>query len=172
MKAATVDEAIADIRKGRMVIVRDSMDRENEGDLVFAAQKVTASKVNFMIKEGGGLICVALTRESAANLELSPNSLRVRLYGLGRRAKGNHLRDLRFRPRRHDTSPGIPRCALVRPGSPRSRLSREGSARWCPGAPWAYRGGCGPSATCRSETRGGHLRDFGQERLRGPLAFS
>jgi 3,4-dihydroxy 2-butanone 4-phosphate synthase/GTP cyclohydrolase II len=72
MKAATVDEAIADIRKGRMVIVRDSMDRENEGDLVFAAEKATVSNVNFMIKEGGGLICVALTRESAANLKLPP----------------------------------------------------------------------------------------------------
>ncbi len=72
MKASTVDEAIADIRKGRIVIVRDSMDRENEGDLVFAAEKVTAAKVNFMIKEAGGLLCVALTREAAVNLELPP----------------------------------------------------------------------------------------------------
>ncbi|MEO6873730.1 MAG: bifunctional 3,4-dihydroxy-2-butanone-4-phosphate synthase/GTP cyclohydrolase II [Opitutaceae bacterium] len=72
MKAATIDDALADLRRGRMVIVRDSLDRENEGDLVFAAQKATPAMVNFMIKEGGGLICVALPRETAVNLELPP----------------------------------------------------------------------------------------------------
>ena len=73
MKATTtIDEALADLRRGRMVIVRDSLDRENEGDLVMAAQAATTAKVNFMIKEGGGLICVAVTREIAVNLGLSP----------------------------------------------------------------------------------------------------
>jgi 3,4-dihydroxy 2-butanone 4-phosphate synthase/GTP cyclohydrolase II len=72
MKASTIEQALADIRRGRMVIVRDSMDRENEGDLVVAAQKATASAVNLMIREGGGLICVAMPRESAAYLGLPP----------------------------------------------------------------------------------------------------
>jgi 3,4-dihydroxy 2-butanone 4-phosphate synthase/GTP cyclohydrolase II len=72
MKAAKIEDALADIRRGRMLIVCDSMDRENEGDLVVAAQKATAASVNFMIKEGGGLICVALPRESATHLGLSP----------------------------------------------------------------------------------------------------
>jgi 3,4-dihydroxy 2-butanone 4-phosphate synthase/GTP cyclohydrolase II len=72
MKAATIAEALADMRRGRMVIVRDGMDRENEGDLIIAAQRATAAAVNFMIKEAGGLICVAMTRESAVNLELPP----------------------------------------------------------------------------------------------------
>lgn len=72
MKASTIQEILSDIRRGRMVIVRDSLDRENEGDLVLAAQKVTADAVNFMIKEGGGLICVAVTRESAVHLGLPP----------------------------------------------------------------------------------------------------
>jgi len=72
MKTATIDEALAELRRGRMVIVRDSLDRENEGDLVFAAQKATPAMVNFMIKAGGGLICVALPRESAVQLGLPP----------------------------------------------------------------------------------------------------
>jgi len=72
MKASSIEEALGDIRRGRMVIVRDSLDRENEGDLVVAAQKATAASVNFMIKEGGGLICVAMPRESAVHLGLPP----------------------------------------------------------------------------------------------------
>src|SRR5882724_1966817 len=72
MKPATVEEALSDIRRGRMVIVRDSMDRENEGDLIMAAEKATPAAVNFMIKQGGGLICVALTREAAVHFDLPP----------------------------------------------------------------------------------------------------
>ena len=68
---ANVEEALKDIRRGRMVIVRDSSDRENEADLVVAAQKASAGDINFMIRHGGGLICVALTRERALKLGLS-----------------------------------------------------------------------------------------------------
>ena len=66
----TVEKAIEDIREGRMVIVADDEDRENEGDLVMAAAKVTPDHVNFMTKYGRGLICVALTDERADALEL------------------------------------------------------------------------------------------------------
>ena len=66
----TVEQAIADIREGRMVIVADDEDRENEGDLVMAAAKVTPDHVNFMTKHGRGLICVALTDERADALDL------------------------------------------------------------------------------------------------------
>ena len=66
----TVDKAIEDIREGRMVIVADDEDRENEGDLVMAAAKVTPDHVNFMTKYGRGLICVALTDERADALDL------------------------------------------------------------------------------------------------------
>ena len=66
----TVDKAIEDIREGRMVIVADDEDRENEGDLVLAAAKVTPDHVNFMTKYGRGLICVALTDERADALDL------------------------------------------------------------------------------------------------------
>ena len=68
----TIEEAAREIRKGRMVIVRDSLDRENEADLVIAAEKVSPPAINFMIKQGGGLICVALTRERAMKLGLAP----------------------------------------------------------------------------------------------------
>jgi len=66
----TVERAIEDIREGRMVIVADDEDRENEGDLVMAAAKVTPDHVNFMTKYGRGLICVALTDERADALDL------------------------------------------------------------------------------------------------------
>jgi 3,4-dihydroxy 2-butanone 4-phosphate synthase/GTP cyclohydrolase II len=66
----SIEEVIADIRAGRMVIVVDDEDRENEGDLVMAAEKVTPEAVNFMTKHGRGLICVPITEERAAQLGL------------------------------------------------------------------------------------------------------
>ena len=65
-----VEEAIADIGSGKMVIVADDEDRENEGDLVCAASEITADHVNFMTKYGRGLICVALTLDRADALDL------------------------------------------------------------------------------------------------------
>jgi transcriptional regulator with XRE-family HTH domain len=56
----SIDEAIADVRAGKMVVVLDDEDRENEGDLVMAAQMVTPAAVNFMRKHAGGLICVPM----------------------------------------------------------------------------------------------------------------
>jgi 3,4-dihydroxy 2-butanone 4-phosphate synthase/GTP cyclohydrolase II len=65
-----VEDAIEDIRRGKLVIVADDEDRENEGDLVCAAEAVTPEIINFMTKHGRGLICVALTHERADELEL------------------------------------------------------------------------------------------------------
>jgi 3,4-dihydroxy 2-butanone 4-phosphate synthase/GTP cyclohydrolase II len=70
MKFDKVADAIEDIRQGRMIIVADDEDRENEGDLVMAASEVTADHVNFMAKYGRGLICVTLTPERADALDL------------------------------------------------------------------------------------------------------
>jgi 3,4-dihydroxy 2-butanone 4-phosphate synthase/GTP cyclohydrolase II len=67
---ATIEEAIEEIRRGRMVVVCDGEDRENEGDLVMAAQFATPEAVNFMAKEGRGLICLALTGERCEQLGL------------------------------------------------------------------------------------------------------
>src|SRR5215218_6517261 len=67
---ATVDEAIADVRDGRMVVVCDAEDRENEGDLVVAARFATPEAINFMAKEGRGLVCLALTPQRCDELGL------------------------------------------------------------------------------------------------------
>lgn len=67
-----IELAIEDIRKGKMVIVVDDEDRENEGDFIIAAQHTTPEVINFMSKEGRGLICAALTEERCEQLELKP----------------------------------------------------------------------------------------------------
>jgi 3,4-dihydroxy 2-butanone 4-phosphate synthase / GTP cyclohydrolase II len=67
---ATIEEAIEDIRAGRMVIVCDDEDRENEGDLTIAAEFATPDAINFMAREGRGLICLALTPERCDELGL------------------------------------------------------------------------------------------------------
>jgi 3,4-dihydroxy 2-butanone 4-phosphate synthase/GTP cyclohydrolase II len=69
-----IEDAIADIRAGRMVIVADDEDRENEGDLVCAGSAVTPEIINFMAREGRGLICLAITAERADELDLRPMS--------------------------------------------------------------------------------------------------
>ena len=74
MPLGTIEQAVADIRAGRFVIVADDEDRENEGDLVCAAQLVTPEMVNFMIKRAGGLICLALPGERVDQLGLTPMS--------------------------------------------------------------------------------------------------
>lgn len=66
----TIDEAIEDIEKGKMVILVDDEDRENEGDLCMAAEKVTPEAINFMAKYGRGLICLSLTPERVEELKL------------------------------------------------------------------------------------------------------
>ncbi len=67
-----VKEAIVEIQKGNMVIMLDDEDRENEGDLVYAAPLSTPEKVNFMATHAKGLICVSVTKETADKLELNP----------------------------------------------------------------------------------------------------
>jgi len=69
-KFNTIDEAIEDIEKGKMVILVDDEDRENEGDLCMAAEKVTPEAINFMAKHGRGLICLSLTSERVEALKL------------------------------------------------------------------------------------------------------
>jgi 3,4-dihydroxy 2-butanone 4-phosphate synthase / GTP cyclohydrolase II len=73
---ATVEEAVEEIRRGRMIVLVDDEDRENEGDLTMAAEKITPEAVNFMAKEGRGLICLALTEERCEALNLVPMSPR------------------------------------------------------------------------------------------------
>jgi len=69
---ATIEEALEEIKSGRMVVVVDDEDRENEGDLTMAAQFVTPEAVNFMAAHGRGLICLSITAERAEELRLHP----------------------------------------------------------------------------------------------------
>ena len=71
-----IEDIVADMRAGRMVILIDEEDRENEGDLIMAADHVTADAVNFMAKFGRGLICLTLTRERCESLQLPPMTAR------------------------------------------------------------------------------------------------
>lgn len=125
-KLHSIEEAIEEIKAGRMVIVVDDEDRENEGDFVAAAECMTPEMVNFMAKEGRGLICVPLTEErcEALNLELmvgrntaqfeTPFTVSVDLIG-------------------HGTTTGISASdrsktiqALVNPKTPAEELGRPG----------------------------------------------
>ena len=72
MQFASIADAAADIREGRMIIIVDDEDRENEGDLVCAAEKVTPEIINFMARHARGLICLPLTEERCDELHLSP----------------------------------------------------------------------------------------------------
>ncbi|HEX6905504.1 MAG TPA: 3,4-dihydroxy-2-butanone-4-phosphate synthase [Terriglobales bacterium] len=67
-----VESAVADIRAGRMVVVVDDEDRENEGDLTLAAEKVTPEAINFMARYGRGLVCLAMTEERLEHLRIGP----------------------------------------------------------------------------------------------------
>ncbi len=71
-KLNTIEEAIEDIRQGKMIIVVDDENRENEGDFIAAAEKVTPEMINFMATNGRGLICASLTEKRCKELDLAP----------------------------------------------------------------------------------------------------
>src|SRR5688572_28922550 len=70
MSLAKIEAALEEIRQGRMVILVDDEDRENEGDLVMAAEKVTPEAINFMATYARGLVCLSLTEERLRDLEI------------------------------------------------------------------------------------------------------
>ena len=70
MKIHTIEEALDDFRQGKFVIVVDDEDRENEGDFIVAAEKITPEKVNFMLQHGRGVLCCPITEERCAELDL------------------------------------------------------------------------------------------------------
>ena len=70
VKLSTIEEALADFREGKFVIVVDDEDRENEGDFITAAEMITPEKVNFMLQNGRGVLCAPITISRARELEL------------------------------------------------------------------------------------------------------
>ena len=130
---ATIEEAIEDIRQGKMVVVCDDEDRENEGDLTMAAQFVTPEAINFMAKEGRGLICLSLTPERCDELGLEPDGgqervvVRDAVHGLDRGANGRQHRHLRRRPRAHDPGRDRPEDEPARARAARPRVPAQGA---------------------------------------------
>jgi len=78
---ASIREALAELQAGRMIVIVDDEDRENEGDLMIAAEKITAEAINFMAARARGLICIAITSERADALELKPMVLQNTSWG-------------------------------------------------------------------------------------------
>ncbi|MBQ8422671.1 MAG: bifunctional 3,4-dihydroxy-2-butanone-4-phosphate synthase/GTP cyclohydrolase II [Coprobacter sp.] len=70
IKLNTIEEAVEDFKAGKIIIVVDDEDRENEGDFIVAAEKITPEQVNFMLKEGRGVLCAPITEQRCAELEL------------------------------------------------------------------------------------------------------
>ncbi|MCX7733056.1 MAG: bifunctional 3,4-dihydroxy-2-butanone-4-phosphate synthase/GTP cyclohydrolase II [candidate division WOR-3 bacterium] len=121
----TVREALKEFRQGRMLIVVDDEARENEGDLVCAAEKITPAKVNFMAKYGRGLICVALTADRARELELVPQTQNsTALHGTAWTVSVDAVRGTTTGISAHDRSITIK--ALVDPQTRPEDLARPG----------------------------------------------
>jgi hypothetical protein len=134
MQLNTPAEIIEDIRQGKMVILMDDEDRENEGDLVMAAEYVTPEAINFMAKYGRGLICLTLTKKRCKQLNLS---LMV---------------DANKSPFSTNFTVSIEAAEGVTTGrycAAWSYFSINGPGWWCAGAGWSYRSGL------RSGTPGG-----------------
>ena len=72
MKFSTIEQALEDLKNGKVILVADDEDRENEGDFICAAEFATTENVNFMASVGKGLICMPMSAELAARLELPP----------------------------------------------------------------------------------------------------
>ncbi|MBQ7823637.1 MAG: 3,4-dihydroxy-2-butanone-4-phosphate synthase, partial [Bacteroidaceae bacterium] len=70
IKLNSIEEAIVDFREGKFIIVVDDEDRENEGDFIIAAEKITPEKVNFMMTNGRGVLCAPITEERCKELDL------------------------------------------------------------------------------------------------------
>ena len=125
MKFSSIDSAVDDIKIGKPIIVIDSEDRENEGDLVIASELVTPDTINFMAKEGRGLICVSITSERSKELDLEPmdrrnSSLHETNFTISVDAKQNTTTGISA----FDRSKTI--LALINDGTQSSDLARPG----------------------------------------------
>ena len=156
---STIEEAIEEIRRGRMVVVCDGEDRENEGDLVMAAQFATPEAVNFMAKEARGLICLALTAERCERLGLNlmaakneaplQTAFTVTIEAAGGVSTGH----LRPRPGPHDPGGDRPRIRAARHRRPRPHVPAAGQRGRRAGAHRPHRGQRRPRPPRRPHAR-------------------
>ena len=177
MPIAPVPELVAELAAGRMVILVDEEDRENEGDLVLAADHVTPEAINFMARYARGLICLTLTRERCERLQLPPmaakqrHAARHRVHGLDRGRERRHAPASR-RPtapapcrRRWHATPSA--SDLVQPGHIFPLQAQDGGVLMRAGHTEA---GCDLAAHGRPDAGGGDLRSHERRRHDGAPA--
>ena len=137
---ARIDEAIREIRAGRMIVVIDDEDRENEGDLTMAAEKITPEAINFMAKYGRGLVCLAMTEERLDYLASAMMSRREHFATSAPRSPNpsthgrRHDRHLGLRPLAHHSGRHRSRNAaptISRVPDTSSRCAPAKAACWC-----------------------------------------
>ena len=161
---ATIEEAIEDIRAGRMVVVCDDEDRENEGDLTMAAQFATPEAINFMAKEGRGLICLALTPERCDELGLDLMAAKNEspfetAFTVSIEARDGVTTGISAADRARTVQVAIdPALGAARPRPARPHLPAQGQARRRARAHRPDRGGGRPRAPGRPEPGGRDLR--------------
>ncbi len=156
---STVEEAIEDIRAGRMVVVCDDEDRENEGDLTMAAQFGTPEAINFMATHGRGLICLALTPERCDELGLDLMAAKNEspfetAFTVSIEARDGVTTGISAADRARTIQVAIdPHSRAARPRPARPHLPAEGQARRRARAHRPDRGGRRPRAARRASTR-------------------
>lgn len=121
----TIEEAIADFKEGNFVIVVDDEDRENEGDFIIAAEKITPEKVNFMLTHGRGVLCAPITEERCEELELEMQvSANTSIYETPFTVTVDLLKGCTTGVSMHDRAATI--CALADPNTKPTDLGRPG----------------------------------------------
>ena len=167
---ATIEEALEEIRAGRMVVVCDDEDRENEGDLTLAAQFATPEAINFMAKEGRGLICLSLTPERCEELGLELMAAKNESpfetpFTVSIEARDGVTTGISAHDRARTIQVAVdPESRTARSRAAGPRLPAEGPLRRRARAHRADRGGGRSRAPGRPEPGGGDLR--GDERRR------
>ena len=171
-----ISEVLEELRQGRMIVLVDAEDRENEGDLVCAAEKVTPEIINFMARFGRGLICLPLTAEKCDSLGLYPQTadntapfgtaFTVSIDAAEGMSTGISAAD-----RAQDDSGGHRRsCQTCRPRPSGSRLSAAGPRRRGAGSSRADRGSGGLDAPGGFKAGRRDMRGHERRRLHGPRA--
>jgi 3,4-dihydroxy 2-butanone 4-phosphate synthase/GTP cyclohydrolase II len=173
--SAPIKDIIADIRAGRMVVLVDEEDRENEGDLVLAAEYVTPEAINFMAKHGRGLICLTLTEARCRQLNLplmvrdnrSPHGT---AFTLSIEAAEGVTTGISAHDRARTVQAAVAAHAARRHRPARPHLPADGAERRRAGARRPHRGRLRPRPAGRLRAGGGDLRDPQGRRHHGAAA--
>ena len=178
MSLSPITDLIADLKAGRMAVLVDEEDRENEGDLIFAADFVTPEKINFMATHCRGLICMAITATHADRLNLVPMVAQNRsVHGTNftvsiEAAQGVADRHLGQGPRAHDPRRRRDRRQAVRHRAARARVSADRAAGRRARPRRSHRGVLRPGRARGAHARGRALRDHERRRHDGAAARS